>query len=360
MAGLRLGQAGQGLVIREKEPENLEFPFENLRGFITNNDQFYVRSHFKVPTVDVKTWRLKVEGAVSTPIDLSYDDIVKMESRTIPVTLECAGNGRVFLSRTARGAQWELGAVSNATWTGVPLAAVLKRAGLANDAVDIVLEGADSGTIKDEPKPPDAIHFARSLPLAKAMDPDVLLAYRMNGEELPLSHGFPLRVVVPGWYGVASVKWLSRIVAMSQPFGGHFQTVDYAYWERRNGLPSRRMISEMLVKSQIARPSIHEVVAAGSTYRMSGAAWTSSGQVSRVQVTADGGANWADAKLVGQPVPHAWRLWEFEWRAPAKPGKIALMSRATDSEGRIQPLTRDLDRANYMISHTLPIDVIVR
>jgi DMSO/TMAO reductase YedYZ molybdopterin-dependent catalytic subunit len=282
-----------------------------------------------------------------------------MPARTLPVTLECAGNSRVFLTPTAAGAQWELGAVSNAEWTGVPLSAILDRAGIKPGAVDIVLEGADSGLLKTEPKPPDAVHFARSLPLAKAQQSDVILAYKMNGENLPVSHGFPLRAVVPGWYGVASVKWLSRIVVTDQPFHGHYQTIDYAYWDRRNGLPTRIPVTEMQVKAAISQPSMHEVIPAGRGYRIHGAAWTSGGQIMQVEVSTDGGQTWSAAKLLGKSVPNAWRMWEYNWRVPTQAGRTTVMARATDSQGRTQPMKRDPDRQNYMISHVLPIDVDV-
>ncbi|MCW3100587.1 MAG: yedY [Chthonomonadaceae bacterium] len=349
-----------GMIIREKMPENLEFPFSTLDTFLTPNDRFYVRSHFAVPTLDATTWRLRVEGAVKTPLELTLADLMQMPSRTTPATLECAGNGRVFLSPAAKGAQWELGAVSNAEWTGVSLGAVLQRAGVLPGAVEVVLEGADSGEIKDPPKPSGPIHFARSLPLAQADRPDVLLAYHMNGAELPAAHGFPLRGVVPGWYGVASVKWLTRLIVTDHPFNGHFQSVDYAIWERNNGLPTRVPITEMQVKSQIARPDMREAVATGSVYRIYGAAWTGDSEIVKVEVSADGGMSWQPTKLLGKPTRFTWRFWEMKWNVPTAPGRYTLLSRATDGRGRIQPLQRQPDAENYLIHHSLPIDVDVR
>ncbi|HLK16476.1 MAG TPA: sulfite oxidase [Fimbriimonadaceae bacterium] len=356
----RLQGPAHGQVVRERDPENLEYPFETLKSYITPNEEFYVRSHFKVPTLEVGSWRLEVGGAVATPLNLTFDDLVKLPAKTVTATLECAGNSRVFLAPTVSGAQWELGAVSNAEWTGVPLSAVLEKAGVSAGTVEVILVGADTGLIKTDPKPPNAIHFARSIPIAKAMAPEVLLAYKMNGETLPLSHGFPVRALVPGWYGVASVKWLTRIVAAKTPFSGHFQTVDYAYWEERDGIPNRVMITEMLVKAEISRPTVHELLKPSTKYLVTGAAWTSTGDIAKVEVSADGGASWADARLTGESKPFTWRLWEFEWTTPATSGKHTLMSRATDSSGRTQPMTRDANRANYLINHVLPIDVIVR
>ena len=349
-----------GMIVREKMPENLEFPFSSLDTFLTPNDRFYVRSHFAVPTLDPATWRLRVEGAVKTPLELTLADLMQMPSRTTPATLECAGNGRVFLSPATKGAQWELGAVSNAEWTGVPLSAVLQQAGVQPGAVEVILEGADSGELKDPPKPTGPLHFARSLPLAVANRSDVLLAYRMNGAELPVAHGFPLRAVVPGWYGVASVKWLTRLVVTDRPFNGHFQSVDYAIWERANGLPTRVPITEMQVKSQIARPDMHEAVAAGSVYRIYGAAWTGDSEIALVEVSTDGGLTWQATKLLGKPTRFTWRFWEMKWKVPAQHGRVTLLSRATDARGRTQPLLRQPDAENYLIHHSLPIDVDVR
>jgi DMSO/TMAO reductase YedYZ molybdopterin-dependent catalytic subunit len=348
-----------GLIVRQRQPENLEFPFDTLDSFLTPNDRFYIRSHFAVPTLEAGSWRLKVEGAVERPFEVGYDDLLRMESRTRPATLECAGNGRVYLAPSPRGVQWELGAVSTAEWTGVPLAAILNRAGVKTGAVDVVLEGADSGEIKDPPKPAGAIHFARSLPLSKALNPDTLLAFKMNSAELPQSHGFPVRAVVPGWYGVASVKWLTRIVVTESPYQGHFQTVDYATFDRREGLPVRVPISEMQVKASIARPVIHEIITAGKPYTISGAAWSGEKPIQRVDISTDGGASWSQARLTDRSHPHSWRLWSYAWRSPTM-GKAVLMARATDAAGRVQPMQRDPDRDHYMISHVLPIEVEVR
>lgn len=348
-----------GLIIRQKEPENLESPFEALSQ-VTPNERFYVRSHFATPALDANTWRLKVEGAVERPLELSYDDLQKLPVRTKMATLECAGNSRVYLSPPPPGVQWELGAVSNAEWGGVPLGAILERAGVKSDAVEVVLEGADTGEIRTDPHPAGPVHFSRSLPLAKARQADTLLAFRMNGTTLPVSHGFPVRAVVPGWYGVASIKWLTRIRVVNTPYHGHFQTVDYAYYERSGGEPVRVPLTEMVVKSLIARPGVHEVVPAGQKYRVYGAAWTGETEISKVEVSADRGQTWSAARLTGQPARHAWVLWEYDWTAPARAGQYVLMSRATDAKGQIQPAKHNFDTANYVIHHTLPVEVEVR
>lgn len=349
-----------GLIARQKHPDNLEFPFSTLDSFLTPNEQFYVRTHFAVPKLAVSTWRLKVEGAVERSLELSYGELRQMPSRTVTALLECSGNSRVFLRPPQISIRWELGGVSNAEWTGVPLSAVLERAGLRHAAVEVVLEGADQGEFKEpEPKTPGVIPYARSLPLQKAMDSDVLLAYRMNSKELPPNHGFPIRALVPGWYGMASVKWLTRVLVTDRPFGGYFQTFMYSVWERRHGLPTLVPVTELQVKAEIARPAPMEVVPVASAYRVQGAAWAGETDVTKVEFSDDGGKTWAETKLVGEPVRYAWRFWEHTWKA-SRPGRRTLMARATDSRGRIQPMERDDDRRDAMISHVLPIEVEVK
>jgi DMSO/TMAO reductase YedYZ molybdopterin-dependent catalytic subunit len=347
------------LVVRSREPENLEFPFERLNSFITPNDSFYVRNHFPRPQVDVNTWRLRVEGAVERPLALSLDDIRGMATRNQSAFLECAGNNRSFLRPQARGVQWDTGAVGNAEWAGVPLAALLDRAGVRNAAVEVILEGTDRGTIAD-PASPGPIHFARSLPMAKARQPEVLLAHRMNGAALPAAHGFPLRAIVPGWYGMSSIKWLTRLIVTDRPFHGFFQSMDYTYYERLAGLPNTTPITEVLVKATIARPSRGERVLRNELVRVHGAAWTGESEIARVDVSTDGGRNWVGARLLEPSRHYCWRLWEYSWRTPNQVGPVTLMARATDARGRTQPERRDQDRRNYMINHLLPWEVEVR
>ena len=352
-------RASGGMIVREKEPLNLEMPFGSLDSFITPVERCYVRCHHPIPEMDPESWRLKIEGEVEKTFELTYSELVEMETRTITVTMECAGNGRAFLAPQRDGAQWEGGAVGNAEWTGVPLAAVLERVGVRDSVREIILQGADLGEIKEPPRPAGKIHYARSLPLAKATD-DVLLAWQMNGEALTPAHGFPLRAVVPGWYGMAAVKWLTRIVASSELYHGYYQTIDYAFWERGSSAPTLLPITEMRVKAQIARPEFAEAVRAGQTYRVHGAAWTTEAEITRVELSTDEGATWSDARLLEESLRNAWRLWEYDWAVPANPGKAVLMARATDSEGRTQPEKHHDDRGSYLIHHWLPIEVVVR
>jgi len=347
------------LIVRERDPLNLEMPFSAATDFITPNELFYVRCHFPIPGIAAQEWRLKVEGEVESPFELTYDELRGMESRTIAATLECAGNNRIFLEQKAKGVQWGLGAVGNASWSGVPLSAVLDRARIKATAVEVILEGADEGEVDKSPKPAGKISFCRSLPLGKAQA-DVLLAYEMNGEKLSAAHGFPLRAIVPGWYAMASVKWLRRLIVTDKPFNGFYQSLDYSYWDRSGALPTLSPLTEQQVKAEIARPENGEVVSANSTYRIHGAAWSGEADVTKVEISFDSAGTWIEAKLLGEPVRNAWRLWEYEWRTPANPGGHTLIARATDSRGRVQPSKRSPDRGTYMIDHFLPVAVEVR
>jgi len=347
------------VIIREKEPPNLEMPFGTLDGFITPNEKFYIRSHFPVPQIDLGNWRLRIEGAVKNSREWTYEQLRALPTKTIPATLECAGNSRVFLVPKVKGVQWELGAVGNAEWTGVSLGELLRESELKSEAVEVILEGADRGAIGEPPRPAGKVHFARSVPLGKAME-DILLAFQMNGEPLPAAHGFPLRAIVPGWYAMASIKWLKRIIVTERPFNGYYQTVDYAFWQRSDAGAALVPITEMQVKAAIARPGINEVIAPGADYRVAGSAWTGLGEIVQVEVSTDSGASWAKASLGNESRTHAWRLWEFIWTVPLTPARRTLLARATDSDGRTQPNDHDPDRGTYMINQCLPIEVEIR
>jgi DMSO/TMAO reductase YedYZ molybdopterin-dependent catalytic subunit len=348
-----------GKIVRSEEPLNLEMPFEKLDGFVTPTEQFYVRGHFPIPKIDKKTWRLRVEGEVAKPFELTFDELLKLESRTIPATLECAGNSRNFLEPKVKGVAWGLGAVGNAEWTGIPLSILLDRAGVKAGAREVILEGADQGPLEEPKGPPGNVQFARSVPITKARE-DVLLAYKINGDELPPEHGFPVRAIVPGWYAVASVKWLQKIIITNKPFTGYYQTIDYSYWERRGELAELVPITEMQIKAEIARPAPNEILSANSDVNVRGAAWTGDGEITKVEISVDGGASWKETKLDDRPTRNAWRLWEYNWRTPSMLGKRTLLARATDSRGRTQPVKRDPGRGTYMINHLLPIEVEVR
>jgi DMSO/TMAO reductase YedYZ molybdopterin-dependent catalytic subunit len=350
-----------GLIVREHSPENLEFPFSSLDNVITPNESFYVRSHFATPEIDLNTWRLKVDGdAVKQPIELSFEDLLRFPQATVTVTLECAGNGRVFIPTKQQGVQWGPGAVGTAEWTGIWLRDLLERVGVKPNAREVVLEGADCGELDKEPKTPGIIPYSHSVPIHKAQE-NVLLACKMNGETLLAAHGFPLRAVVPGWYGMACVKWLSRIAVTSQIYTGYFQTADYSYWEETEGLPpQQKPVTEIEVKAQIARPDLHEVVPANSNYLIRGAAWSGESKIQKVEVSVDGGKSWKSAKITTEPTQYVWTFWEYEWRTPAAPGVCILMARATDEQTRTQPTEHSKSRGGYRVNFTTPVPVKIK
>ena len=348
-----------GLIIREREPVNFEFPFDQLNSFLTPNDLFYIRSHFKAPALDKDSYQLHIGGSVKTPLALSYQDLRSLPSETRVATLECAGNSRIFLVPAVEGAQWELGAVGNAEWTGVPLHLLLEKAGLDADAIEIVFEGADRGKPKEKPMPPEPISYARSLLRDKALAPEVLVAYQMNGRDLPQDHGYPVRLIVPGHYGMASVKWLTHIHAVRETFQGYWQTSDYGFWDQLDGRPVRRPLSDIKLKSQISRPTMYEVLPAGQPYTVRGAAWCGRADVAEVEVSTDGGQTWAAAEFSDPAQSFAWRRWQMVWQVPSIAGRHTLLARAKDANGASQPEKHDPNYGPYVINHPLSIDVFV-
>ena len=334
------------LIVRSPRPEDLETPVHLLTSWITPNDLFYVRSHFYTPSVDAAAWRLRVEGEVEKPLELSLDDIRRMRSSSQVVTLECAGNGRAFFDPPVAGVQWERGAVGTAGWTGVRLADLLATLGVKPTARYLWFDGADRGV----GRAPD---FVRSLPIEKALDRDTLLAYEMNGEPLPIPHGFPLRAVVPGWEGAYSVKWLTHIQVSGEDHDGPFVQSGYRY-PRRPVVPGSTVpASEMLplralpVKSLITAPATNTVVSRGATIRVSGFAWAGEAEVVRVEVSTDNGRTWERAQLGRDQSRHAWRRFDYVWRPPDS-GSYVVLSRATDNRGVTQPVVPEWNPAGYV------------
>jgi DMSO/TMAO reductase YedYZ molybdopterin-dependent catalytic subunit len=347
-----------GLVVRQKSPLNLEFQFAFLSEWLTPCDQFYVRSHFPAPDLNEAEWRLQVDGAVRTPLRLGLDELKAMPQATLAAVMECAGNGRVFYEPAREGLQWQTGAVGNASWTGVRLRDVLAQAGVGDHAVEVVLIGADRGVVDGGKKTasPGPIAFARSLPLDKALSDGVLLAHAMNDEPLAVHHGFPLRAVVGGWYGMAWIKWLKEIRVVERPFLGYWQARDYFRWERGLGEPVLVPLSAMDVKAQIARPVHGAAVPVGRPYRIFGAAWSGEQPVKAVQIDTADGAGWRPATLLGPETPFGWRFWEHAW-TPPQPGRYALRCRAVDAGGATQPDTQQPDRESYGANWIVPTEV---
>lgn len=336
-------------------PENSETPLEEVRSWVTPNRLYFVRNHFEVPAIDLAKWRLSVEGCVQRPQSWTWDQLTGLRERTVFATLECAGNGRSFLQQRIPGVPWGAGAIGHAEWTGIPLKALLEQAGLKPEAQEVVFEGQDVGSEADHPEP---MHFARSLPLAKALDPDTLLAFRMNGELLEPLHGYPLRLVVPGWYGVSSVKWLRRIAVVDRPFRGYFQSVKYTIRRKTPaGLDDMIVVGPMAVKSEIVRPREGELLGIG-TNRLFGVAWAGCEAVARVDLSTDGGRTWNPAELIGPRAPYSWTMWDYLWEV-AEPGEYTLLARAISASGVAQPLQHEPRNGGYQIHFCRPRPVVV-
>ena len=333
-------------IIRSGRPEDLETPVQLLNSWITPNDAFFVRSHFFTPFVDAAPWRLQVDGNVESVLILTLDDIRRMPSTTLTATLECAGNGRAFFEPPVPGVQWRKGAVGTATWTGVRLADVLQRARVTASTRYVWLDGADTGI----GAAPD---FIRSLPIEKAMQRETLLAYEMNGEPLPVSHGFPLRAIVPGWEGAYSVKWLTHLQASARDHDGAFVQAGYRY--PRKPIAAGTLVPvgdtvplrDMPVKSIITTPGPDAVFPAGAPLTVAGFAWAGDAEIARVEVSTDGGVTWQPAQLGRDRARYAWRQFEYVWRTPAA-GSHRVLSRATDTRGMTQPAIAAWNPGGYV------------
>jgi DMSO/TMAO reductase YedYZ molybdopterin-dependent catalytic subunit len=343
-----------GLLVHRAHPLNCETPIPALvGGVMMPNARFYVRNHFQIPDLDEIAFRLTVSGLVERPLKLSLGDLHNMRSQTIVATLECAGNGRMLFHPPIAGEKWEVGAVSTAEWTGVPLAEVLDRAGAGAGAREVVFRGADSGRVDDHP---ESIRFERSLQIDCARDPGVLLAYAMNGEPLPLLHGYPVRLIVPGWYAVASVKWLTELDVTDQAFAGYYQHRKYWYECERDGQVVREPVTLQRVRALITEPEPHREIRPGEL-AIRGVAWSGAAPIAQVDVSVDGGT-WQQARLVGERHRHSWQRWELMTRVE-KTGVVTVRARATDLAGRIQPEHAEWNRLGYGNNaiQTIPVQV---
>jgi DMSO/TMAO reductase YedYZ molybdopterin-dependent catalytic subunit len=317
----RPGPNPSQLLIRNARPLDAESPLDALRTFETPNDLFFVRSHHGVPTEISTPWTLTIDGEVARPVTLGLSEIRGMRAERRAVTIECAGNGRGrFELPATSGVQWGLGAVSTATWTGVPLAALLERAGVQETALHFWMEAADRSPIAATPR------FLRSIPRALALS-DAFVAYEMNGRPIPLLHGGPLRLIAPRWYGMASTKWLTHVHARRTESDNHFMARGYRYADGPVDL--------MRVKSLITTPLDGERVSVGNT-RVTGVAWTGTGAISQIEISADGGRTWQPGRLTSEAQPGAWRLWEADVTIPTAGGQ-RVRARATDTAGHTQP-----------------------
>src|SRR4051794_9683509 len=335
---------------------NHGLPLEALAYDVTPAGLHYLLVHYDIPVVDAASWRLGVGGLVAKELTLSLDELRSREAVTHRVTLECAGNGRAKLSPRPLSQPWLLEAVGTADWTGVPLSALLEEAGVGEGAREVVFRGLDGGVEGGERQ-----RYERSLRLEDALRDEVLLAYEMNGAPLPPQHGFPLRLVVPGWYGMTSVKWLNRITLIDRPFGGYQQARGYRLRQApdEEGEPVERMVPRsLMVPPGVPDFATRERRIEPGPCTVRGRAWSGYGAIARVEVSADGGASWSDARLGPQPSRWAWRSWEWEWDVRAA-GPHELCCRATDAAGNVQPLEPRWNLGGYANNEVQRVPVVV-
>ncbi len=334
----------------QRGDNSLESRLETMQGIITPNRLFFVRNNSVSLDVDAPDWRLSVDGdAIDTPLSLSYEDIRSMPSRTVVSYLECAGNHRVMFDlvkgQPAAGTQWGTGAVGNGEWTGVPLRDVLTLAGIREGAVSVLLVGMD------EQSPEGG--FRRAMPAEKALHPNTLLAYALNGETLPKDNGYPVRALVPGWVGSSSIKWLSKIVVASERLWTRNNTTSYVLIGdsyEPEGEALGRSVTAQVIKSALALPWPAELSA--GVHQIYGYAHSPGGPIVRVEWSVDSGSSWRDAVVLEPQVQHSWARFQFTW--DAQPGRHTLMTRATDAAGNVQPEDIPFNEKGYLFNQPVP------
>lgn len=336
------GGSDPGLVVHKELPLNCETSIAALiGGVVMPNARFYVRNHFPTPTLDPDLYQLTVRGLVERPLRLGVRDLQQMPSQSVVATLECAGNGRSMFTPQTPGEQWRFGAASTAEWTGVPLVELLDRAGLTPDACEVVFRGADAGSVEGATA---SVRFERSLSVDDARGTGALLAYAMNGESLPLQHGRPVRLIVPGWYAVASVKWLTDIEVIAETFKGFYQTDRYVYEWQRDGGTVREPVRLQRVRALITEPTDDASVTAGELV-VRGVAWSGAAPIDRVDVSIGAGP-WQASRMIGERRRHSWQWWELLTRCETV-GSTTVRARATDLAGRTQSELPEWNRLGY-------------
>ncbi len=351
MDGPEITQSELQLAVR-----NHSMPLEALRHAITPIGLHYLLIHFDIPAVDANDWALTVGGHVRHPLRLNLDELRARPSTTIAVTLECAGNGRARLSPRPLSQPWLVEAVGTAEWTGTSLKALLDEAGLLANAGDVVFTGLDRGIQGGVEQ-----QYERSLPVAECRRDEVLIAYAMNGQPLPPQHGFPVRLVVPGWYGMAHVKWLRAITVLDDSFAGYQQATAYHFRlsDDDHGVPVTRILPRALMMP----PGIPDFMSRVRFLRLAqhvltGRAWSGCASIAKVEVSVDGGLTWAEATLGDSLSPHAWRSWSYIWDA-TEPGEYELCVRATDGAGNIQPAAQNWNREGVQNNSVQRVRVVV-
>ena len=316
--------------VMTEKPLNAETPIESLRTWTTDNAVFFKRNQGQIMQQPVKLsdWKLAVEGLLKPDLKLSFEDIRSMPKVEVANTLECSGNSRSLLKDKASGNPWTIGGVGNAIWGGIRLKDVLDMAKLKDNARHVSFEGMDT------PLGSAGIKFIRSIPLEKAIS-STILAYEMNGEPLPLKHGYPLRALALGWTGANCVKWLHKITVLDRPYEGFFMDKVYRVFQKGEDPKPREVVKDIIVKSIITEPLDGETLSTGIV-AIRGAAYAGEAGIKMVEVSVDDGQTWIAAKLIGLKEAYAWRHWEYLWRA-TKRGDYTIIARATDTKGRRQP-----------------------
>ncbi len=344
------------MIVHNDRPEDLESPVSYLNQWVTPTDSFFVRQHLPRPTVDGASFKLTITGRVAKERTVTLAELRSLRQHTVAAVLECTGNARAFFSPRVPGVQWGRGAIGNAEWTGPTLADVLNLAGADRNTAYVTTNGADVGVAKT----PD---FIRSLPMRKALHPATLLALQMNGEPLPPIHGFPLRLIVPGWDGTSWVKWVNSLSVDEKPNTGFFMNPAYRFPEHP-GLPGApvnpndlQVIEAMPVKCYITGHTDGEKIPLAPV-TLRGVAWAGEERIAKVEISTDSGISWQSTELSGKDLPFTWRLWAAEWRPP-HPGYFTVLSRATDVKGRTQPLIPTWNPSGYLFDAVDRIGLLV-
>lgn len=326
--------------VMTEKPLNAETPTEYLRSWITANSVFFDRNQgeFMSDPIPLEDWQLVIEGEVENRLQFSMDQILRMPRVAVANTFECSGNSRSLLKEKARGNPWTIGGVGNAVYGGVWLRDLLQKAGLKSSAKHVSFEGLD------RPLGSAGIKFIRSIPLDKALS-STLLAYEMNGEPLPLKHGYPMRALALGWTGANCVKWLSKITVLDRPYEGFFMDNVYRVFQKGEDPKTGQVVTRLKLKSIITQPLPNERLSPGSIVIL-GAAYAGEKEVEGVEVSVDNGQSWKDAEFIGPHEQYAWRQWQYLWEVEER-GEYTIMARATDRDGQLQPMTADWNVLGY-------------
>ena len=347
-----------GMIVRSYRFLDLETPVEFMTDWITPVNHFFVRNHmFEPAKIDASTWKLTIGGEVEKPLTLTLADLEKVPVHSVTNAMECAGNGRSLHNPKVPGIQWGKGAVCNAKFSGPSLKVILEKAGLKDTGKHVMFRGLDEVPGKVPP-------FIRSIPIEKAIDADTLIATHMNGAPLTQHHGYPARIVTPGWAGAASCKWLTEITVLDKPAEGNFMSPGY----RMPNTPVKpgeavkpedtHSVTGLTVKSLIAAPSDGAKLKPGKQ-EIKGVAWAGEADITKVEISTDGGSSWNSAELGKDHVKYAWRLWSYAWK-PAKSGDHVILSRATDSQGRVQPDAAVWNPSGYLYNAYDQVKVYVQ